>query len=188
MAEVLLQFDPSLRDVEGRTWVARVCGRLAEDSLWEGWIEFEPQGGGTTLRTPPETKQPNRADLEYWATGLTISYLEGALSRALDPATPDLRPRSVAASPAYDRPAPAGPDGSNSEPTRLPANAVLDPFEVYVQGEDVLRQELNALDEDHLRNIIRAHGLAPAGEIDRPDHSRSTLAEMIVDAARNRLS
>jgi hypothetical protein len=36
---------------------------------------------------------------------------------------------------------------------------VLDPFEVYAQGENVLRQELSALDLDHLRAIVEAYGL-----------------------------
>lgn len=107
MAEVILQFDPPLADGDGRTWIVRVCGRLADDALWEGWIEFAPNdgAGGSTLRTPAETRQPKRADLEYWATGLTIPYLEGALDRARYPETPDLRPRSVPVRPAYDRPA-----------------------------------------------------------------------------------
>src|SRR5262245_1530581 len=36
------------------------------------------------MQTARETTQPNLADLEYWATGLTPIYLEGALNRALD--------------------------------------------------------------------------------------------------------
>jgi hypothetical protein len=56
--------------------------------MWEGWIEFEPSDGGAAIRTPRETTQPNLKDLEYWATGLTEAYLEGALVRALDPDVP----------------------------------------------------------------------------------------------------
>jgi len=51
--------------------------------MWEGWVEFDPVDGGPTIRTPRETTQPNRADAEYWATGLEPVYLEGALDRAL---------------------------------------------------------------------------------------------------------
>jgi len=107
MAEVLVVFDPPMSDKEGRTYVARICGRETSDRLWEGWIEFTPQAGGATLRTPRETQQPNRADLEYWAGGLTLTYLEGALVRARRPETPDLRPRTVDAHPTYDEPAPS---------------------------------------------------------------------------------
>lgn len=83
MAEVLLQFDAEISSPEGRAYVARVCGGLAGDGLWEGWIEFHPRDGSPVLRTPRETEQSDREDLVYWATGLTRAYLEGALQRAL---------------------------------------------------------------------------------------------------------
>jgi hypothetical protein len=186
MAEVLVQFDPPLAAADGRTYVARICGRLADDGLWDGWIEFDPRDGGATLRTPRETKQSDRADLEYWATGLTVSYLEGALERARDPRTPDLRPRAVAAEPAFDGPAPSGAERSGgATPQRV--HAVLDPFEVYAQGEHVLRDELGALDEGHLRTIIRAHDLVPGGGTEPHAAQRPALVETIVAAVRARM-
>lgn len=185
MAEVLVQFDRPLADEGGDAYVVRVCGGVTEDGTWEGWIEFDPQDGGTTLRTPRETEQPDRANLEYWATGLTVTYLEGALERARHPQTPDLRPRSVAARPSYDRPAPSIVESPGAaEPIRVPSHAVLNPFEVYAQGENVLREELSALDEGHLRNVIRTFGLVREEEIDLLAAHRSTLAEMIVAAVR----
>ena len=57
-------------------------GAEPEDSQWEGWIRFQPSGGGKALTTDRETTQPNRQDLAYWAKGLTYFYLEGALARA----------------------------------------------------------------------------------------------------------
>ena len=89
----------------------------------------------------------------YWAAGLTRVYLEGALVRALGS---DRRPAPMAVQvePAFDGPAPhVTPDRAS-----IP-RAVLDPFEVYPQGESVLRQELSALDLEHLHTIVRAHGL-----------------------------
>lgn len=83
MPEVVLRFNAALDDAEGRVYAAQVCGREAEDGMWEGWIEFDPGDGGAVLRTPRETGQPNRGALEYWATGLTATYLEGALKRAV---------------------------------------------------------------------------------------------------------
>ena len=186
MAEVLVQFDTAVTHA-GRAYLARVCGRQAEDRLWEGWIEFDPQDGSPMLRTPRETEQPKRTDLEYWATGLTVTYLEGALARALRPELPDLRPRTVDARPAYDEPAGSAPEGGSPTGTRIPARAVVDPFEVYAQGEDVLRQELGALDEGHLRNIIRAYQLVEEGNFDLRSLQRDSLVESIVAAVRRRL-
>jgi len=62
--ETLAEYPSSLVDASGAPWVARACGsRREEDGLWEGWIEFEPASGGSPLRTPRETTQPNHADL-----------------------------------------------------------------------------------------------------------------------------
>ncbi|MBW3553994.1 MAG: hypothetical protein KY466_10810 [Gemmatimonadetes bacterium] len=82
MAEELLEFENTVEDGEGKSWVAVVMGAEREDSHWVGWIRFDPAGGGEALVTDRETTQPNRGDLVYWATGLTYFYLEGALARA----------------------------------------------------------------------------------------------------------
>ena len=188
MAEVLLQFDPAMTDETGVTYVVRICGRVAEDGLWEGWIEFDPQDGGTTLRTPTETQQPNRVDLEYWATGLTVSYLEGALERARHPKTPDLRPRTVVAHPTYDRPDTSTPTRTDAGvPQHLRPHAVIDPFEVYSQSEDVLRAKLSAVSEGHLRNIIRAYALASDEMMDLLPADRPALAEAIIATVRKKV-
>jgi hypothetical protein len=86
MAEVLMRFAEPLSTTEGTTYLAQACGAHAADGRWEAWIEFSPTDGGPVLRTARETTQPNRADAEYWATGLSGIYLEGALERALAPA------------------------------------------------------------------------------------------------------
>ena len=82
MAEELLEFENTVEDEDGKSWVAVVMGAEREDTHWEGWIRFDPAGGGEALSTERETTQPNREDLAYWATGLTYFYLEGALARA----------------------------------------------------------------------------------------------------------
>jgi hypothetical protein len=187
MAEVLIQFEAVLPDSAGREYIARVCGGVAEDGLWEGWIEFHSVDGTSILRTPRETEQPNREDLEYWATGLTEAYLQGAFERALHPETPDLRPRSVPARPAFDRPAPSSPGGDTASARRVRPHAVLDPFAVYAQGEDVLREELGALDEGHLRNIVRAYDLDDGVGVDLHVADRQVLADGIVAAVERRV-
>jgi hypothetical protein len=104
MAEVLAQFPELLTTSDGSKYVAQACGAPNADRLWEGWIEFLPTDGGRPLRSSRETTQPNRTDAEYWATGLTAVYLEGALERALNPLVRKVvaPPRSVFNAPAPD--------------------------------------------------------------------------------------
>lgn len=171
MAEVLVEFDAVLPGPGGTSYVPRACARVGDGGLWEGWLEFTEVRIGRVVRTGRETTQPTRQDTMYWATGLSRIYLEGALERALDPVRV-AAPPTVDVAPAFDRPAPAV--------IVVPAVArpVLDPFEVYVQGEDVLRQELLALDVDHLRSIIRGFGLG--GGVGATSSSPTVLAEYIV--------
>ncbi len=183
MAEVLVDFDGTVTGSDERVYVARACGRERKDGLWEGWLEFAPVDGSTVLRTSRETTQPNRADLLYWATGLTLSYLDGALLRILRP-TPSSQTRTTRESqPAYREPATAGDPAT--EPARAVPRAVLDPFAVYASGDDILRGQLNALSEDQLRAIIAAFGLASGTEaVDAL--SRPTLIGLIVSAVKRR--
>lgn len=181
MAEVLVQFQEPLSVPGGTFYTARVCGRAAPDGGWEGWIEFVPGDGSADgsqiLRSQRETRQPDRNALLYWATGLTQVYLEGSLARTLDPPRP-VRP-APHVKPAYDGPAP-----DPWAPPASAAQAVLDPFSVYAKGEDLLRQELRALSEWHLRNIIRAYGLLDADTPEVQSLGRTELAERIVLAVR----
>ena len=86
MAEVLVQFAELINDEQGRLYIARAIGEeMPNDTRWQGWIEFVPEDGRAPIASDRETTQPNRADTEYWATGLTPVYLEGALQRALHP-------------------------------------------------------------------------------------------------------
>lgn len=73
---------PAVRDRSGKVYTARVVGAPAKDGLWDGAIELRDPYGERMI-TPVETRQPNLADLVYWATGLTPVYVEGALTRAL---------------------------------------------------------------------------------------------------------
>jgi hypothetical protein len=179
MAEVLVEFDAVLPGFDGGRYAPRACGRINESGLWEGWLEFSDLDTGAVIRTGRETTQPSHADMMYWATGLTRVYLEGALARALGP-TRRLESTRVDVEPTFDRPA----------PPLVPADvvpgphAVLDPFEVYAQGERVLRQELSALDLDHLRAIARVHGLD--GGVGAESHVPRVVVEYIVAEVRAR--
>jgi hypothetical protein len=186
MAEAILHFDAGLSGPAGRSYRPRACGRrIDDDGRWEGWIEFVPADGTPVLRTSQETVQPDRDALLYWATGLGAAFLEGALERALEPPPAVPVPTGPARS-TYDEPAPPAVHVSSPAAPPVRPRGVLDPFHVYTQGEDLLRQELTALDPSHLRNIIRDHGLIGEEELDLGQMSRAGLVDLIVAAVRKR--
>ena len=149
MAEILVQFTERIAAEDGTSYLPRACGGIADDGLWEGWIEFVSPS--RALRSPRETEQPNRDALVYWAEGLTVAYLEGALDRALAPRTVAVSAGEPASS-ISSRPA-ARRSGA------VTAHAILDPFTAYAEGEELLRGQLRALSRDHVVNIIKAYEL-----------------------------
>lgn len=172
MAEVVHVFEDQVF-LDGEPYTAQVVGR-PDGHIWEGWIEFAARDGSDAMRTPRETTQPDRAALIYWATGLSGTYLEGALRRALDPPAPRVvLPRPE---PLFEAPAP-NPAADIFAADR----AVLDPFSVGAKGEDLLRSELGALRGWHLRNIVRAYHLA-ADDVDLEAMREPALIELIVSA------
>lgn len=184
MAHVILTYQTTLATPEGRTYRPRACGRAREDGTWEGWLEFLPDDASEVVRSGRETTQPNLTDLEYWATGLTPIYLEGALDRSL--AGPLIEPVPVAETPVYDEPAPAviAAPVAVSPPVTAP---VLDPFSVYAKGEGLLRQQLHALSARHLRQIVRGYELATL-DVDLEALTEPELIALIVAGVRTRLA
>ena len=141
-------------------------------------IEFLPVDGGTPVRSGRETTQPNRVDTEYWATGLTEVYLEGALERALKPYRPS--PPPTIPPPVFDGPA-------SEDDDLLPApttESILNPFSVYRKGEALLRSQLGALSTWHLVNIVRANGLSRLDAATLNGLPATALIEIIVTGAR----
>jgi len=183
MSEVLVEFEGTVTGIDERAYEARACGRERADGLWEGWLEFAPLDGSTVLRTGRETTQPSRGDAIYWATGLTINYLDGALLRILRP-TPVVQPRPTRAVPAYSEPAEPGTPAT--EAVRAIPRAVLDPFAVYAEGDHILRQQLNALSEGQLRIIIKAYGLTSADPSELDEITKPTLIGLIMMAVSRR--
>jgi hypothetical protein len=181
MAEVFTEFEASVYDENGREFIARACGRECADGHWEGWLEFVPLDGGVVIRSARETTQPNRVDTEYWATGLTSIYLEGALRRALEPV--EVVERVIDVQPVYDSPAPDRPIVSVSGARNVRARPVLNPFEVYQQGEHILVQQLAAMDAPRLRDIAVAYGFASREAAAGATAER--LSAIIVGGVRN---
>jgi len=179
MAEVLVEFNTILRGDDGGRYAPRACARLGEDGLWEGWIEFVPaDASGEPLQTGRETEQHDRSGAVYWARGLTQVYLEGALKRALQPTPVVARPTQVVAEPIFDGPRrTSGPVAAVTG--RRP---VLNPFEVYQQGEDILASELSALRAPRLRDIAIEFGFATVDEADAA--TAGQLAATIIAGVR----
>ena len=105
MAEVLAEYAASIEGGNGVLYIARAVGAEADDGLWQGWIEFiplMPGRHGAAVAARDDAAEPQ--DVEYWATGLTPVYLEGALRRALNPLK--VRHPQPKPEPVYDEPAP----------------------------------------------------------------------------------
>ena len=176
MARVVRSFDDRVL-LNGVPYRAQVCAR-PDGHIWEGWIEFIADDGSDVRRTGRETTQPDLNAIVYWASGLSGTYLEGALARTLD------KPKVVVREtpePLFD-----GPDNSVDVVPQGPTEvdrAVLDPFSVGAKGEELLRRELGALRAWHLRNIIRAYDLADS-TADLQQLTEPELIDLIVEAVQ----
>jgi len=77
------QFEKPMTDAARETYTVFVQGRSRPHDTWEAWLVFERRRDARRFSTPVETTQPDAQAIVYWATGLTNTYLEGALDRAL---------------------------------------------------------------------------------------------------------
>jgi hypothetical protein len=176
VAEVFVEFTEPVTSEDGDDYTARACGGEMPGGQWQGWIEFQPLAGGDPIRSSRETTQPNRQDTEYWATGLTAVYLEGALRRSLKrPTRPIARPP---AKPHFDGPA------DNFAVSAPMTESIMDPFSVYRKGEALLRRQLSALAGWHLVNIIQHYQLSREGADLLGTREPAQLVELIIDAVR----
>jgi hypothetical protein len=184
VAEILVKFDEPIAAPSGKTYLAQAIGKEVDGGLWDGWLEFQSAGDGSdVLASGRETTQPNRKNVEYWAQGLTKVYVEGALGRAISLAEPSRERASTGPEPAwFSEPASRSP---NTFPPRpLSRRAILDPFQVYAQGEEILLGELRAISRDHLENIAAANGIGVRGPGGIKRASKEDLIEAIVGDAR----
>ena len=184
MAEVLVKFDEPIAASGGKSYLAQAAGKEVEGGLWDGWLEFQGvEDGVGALASGRETTQPNRKNLEYWAQGLTKVYLEGALNRALSLSEPARERAPMEPEPSrFSEPTSRSPNTFSPRP--LSRRAILDPFQVYAQGERILLGELNALSRDHLENIAAANGIGMPSPGSIKSASKEDLIEAIVLDAR----
>ena len=186
MSEVVVKFDEPITGTNGSSYFAQAVAGERSDGLWEGWIEFLPvSDDGEALASERETTQPNRTNLEYWAQGLTRVYLEGALQRAAAAAAPAVQKPAEDDTPVFGRPANhhRAPPASAQ---RVRPRAILDPYSVYTQGEDVLRSELGALSRSHVESIVDAYGFSPTDSpADISAMSQQTLVDAIIRGVRS---
>jgi len=174
MSELIRSIDEPILDNSGE-YHARVVGRLADDGMWEAWLEFVPLAGGRALISAIESRQPEREHLEYWASGLSVVYAEGALERTRRPTT--IRTH-VIETPASDAPAPRL---TGTSPRFAGTRPILDPFEVGSHSLDILDQELRALGRARLLNMIVVYEMNPEGD-DLQQLTDGQLVTLIVAA------
>jgi hypothetical protein len=178
MAEILVKFDEPIAAPGGKTYFAQAVGKEVDGGLWDGWLEFQRVDDALdALASGRETTQPNRKNIEFWAQGLTKVYLEGALDRAISLAGWFRERAPMEAEPSrFPEPASRGSPPLDSRPPR--PRAILDPFQVYSQGEEILRGELQALSRDHVENIAAASGI----DIHNPGGIKAASKEELIEA------
>jgi hypothetical protein len=177
MAQTLIKYETPVVHRGGHRYRAQACGRQQKTGMWEAWLEFVDMETGEVYRSERETTQPNRTDAEYWATGLSPVYLEGALDRILNPPLPKVV--ETVPPPHFDGPA------RRPRPSTVPStDPVLDPFSVYEKNPDVLAQQLTALRAFHLRQIIRHFDLVDEDDIRLDALTEPELGSLIMRRVR----
>jgi hypothetical protein len=180
---VVRTFDEPVTGSDGKSYVAKICGRRRMDGGWESWIEFVPAGGRPFLRSRRESTQSDLRNLERWAERLTRVYVEGSLERTLYMQVPRRsQPPARPEAPHFDAPSPDPAGGRRLAPD----DAVLNPVLEYRRGESHLRRKLAELSPADLRTVAWAYGIDDGGRVDVAGLSGSGLAELIVNWSRDR--
>jgi hypothetical protein len=82
MVHFVMQYSQVLVGADRNEYVARVYAATHSVGRWDGWFVFFPLRGGPEVATDRETTQSSLAAVSYWASGISSTYLEGALQRA----------------------------------------------------------------------------------------------------------
>jgi len=108
-----------------------------------------PAEWGSCTKIAPRNDSANRAEAQYWATGLSAIISQG---RSVGPGAPSCIIRWHRRSRCSTNPRRC----SSHRRTLSRWMRCWDPFSVYEKGEVILRQQLSALSSWHLVNIILA--------------------------------
>lgn len=92
MDRLLQTFDTPFTDKTGATYDVHVWTRDRPADTWQAWLVFTRRSDGRTFTTDVETTQPSSDAVQYWATGLETTYLDGAFARAQE--DPDKQKRA----------------------------------------------------------------------------------------------
>lgn len=76
------EYSETFQATEGVSYVVRVWAQGRTDGTWIGWITFIAPETRAVRRTPRETSQSSFDHVQYWATGLQTSYIQGAFQRS----------------------------------------------------------------------------------------------------------
>jgi len=79
--EVIHTYLEPYRAADGVVYDVIVVGRERTDHTWIAWLEFTDVNG-RVLRSDRETTQSSAEQVKYWAEGLQMTYMDGALERA----------------------------------------------------------------------------------------------------------
>lgn len=83
--EFVHQYSTLTDGPDGQWYIVRAYADQQPGGLWEGWFVFFPLSpDGVAIASDNETTQSKREDVDYWASGITPVYLQGALRRAWD--------------------------------------------------------------------------------------------------------
>lgn len=164
--ELVLDLEPAVTAENGRLHRATVVARAAPDGHWNAWLEFVSPHSQDVLRTGIETHQATEVDLHHWATTLGDVYLRGALDRALASPAETVAHRRAVAQAANEKRGVVAP---------------IDPFELFVLGEHVLRRELQLFRRATLLALIINYNLNPRA-FDRSKFAKKRRVAFIVTA------
>lgn len=81
-SELIQELSARVTARDGQTYRAVVVGDQQPGGAWHGRIEFHSERG-PIRSTGRETSQVSRGALEYWASGLEPTYIDGAFDRAV---------------------------------------------------------------------------------------------------------
>ena len=82
MVHFVQQYSQIVVSRDAHKYAARVYASQRPNGRWDGRFVFSPLHGSRELATDRETTQSSLSAVAYWATGISTTYLEGALERA----------------------------------------------------------------------------------------------------------